>query len=184
MGKYQEFTKQLMLNSVSTEYYSALKEWKIIDYIKITDYVLDNCGDVDNTCVCGHKNIVHAYTIQNQRNGAVLEPIGSECIKKFFREELVKEGQILRELYELWIAFMDGKKVILNATYFSRKLLKHFYDIGVLGRNAATSEYNYFKLKRLFNKRSMSRWAKADMEWADSIIKQEIEPYLMLRFIE
>jgi len=44
--------------------------------------------------VCGHQQLRYLFTIENGRNGNVLFPIGSVCIKQFGRQDLDDEAAI------------------------------------------------------------------------------------------
>ncbi len=39
-------------------------------------------------CVCGKENIHHHHVIRNRFNNAVIDPIGSKCVKRFEIEQL------------------------------------------------------------------------------------------------
>jgi len=44
--------------------------------------------DAGLKCLCGKENIHHHHVIKNHINGAILDPIGSSCIKRFEIEQL------------------------------------------------------------------------------------------------
>ena len=63
-------------------------EWDITDWDE--DYYLET------SCLCGKENLRYLFTITNRENGNRLEPIGSQCIKKFERKDLNEKQQFMK----------------------------------------------------------------------------------------
>ena len=77
---YQQLTEILQKNSSYPEpslmsHKHLGDEWNVIQ----SEYDVD----AGLKCLCGKENIHHHHMIRNRFNNAVLEPIGSKCIKRF-----------------------------------------------------------------------------------------------------
>tara|TARA_R110000868_G_scaffold77408_1_gene221652 strand:+ start:3085 stop:3669 length:585 start_codon:yes stop_codon:yes gene_type:complete len=70
----------------------ALKEWVIIAH-----YESEN----EQACLCGKENVVDVYCLQNNINRKFLDPIGSECIKRFQNPEMVQQMKEIKEKEKL-----------------------------------------------------------------------------------
>lgn len=70
-SNHKKFKEVLLSHSKSTEYISAIKEWKLI-------YTTEK----ENNCICGH-HIIKNCVFQNKYNNLIIT-IGSTCVKKFF----------------------------------------------------------------------------------------------------
>lgn len=121
------YVKNLILtvikSSEATTWEDAVLEWEIVDCEEGS-----NCA---SRCICGKENIKYLYRIRNKYNKSQLFPIGSSCIEKFARKDLIAETNLIESQFKLLHAIEDNKYLSLSTDYFSRKLLKWLYDEGV-----------------------------------------------------
>lgn len=110
--------------SESDAWGTAVMEWQV------TDLEEDPAGNGE--CVCGQLDLVQLFTIRNTHNGSELHPIGSTCVKKFGRADLNRELTLFSDLLLLRHAVDRGKRIVLTSDYFSRAMIEHFRDEGVL----------------------------------------------------
>ncbi len=54
------------------------------------------------------QGIRYLYTLTNEMNNNVLTPVGSECVKKFKRDELTEQIPVLESLYKLIRMAING----------------------------------------------------------------------------
>ena len=83
MTDYSQLFNEVMQNSTAKNWDKAVGEWVILDCIE-DPY----CS---SQCICGKENIKYLFTIENFTNGKRLFPIGSSCIRKFEKENLMEE---------------------------------------------------------------------------------------------
>jgi hypothetical protein len=74
--------EKILENSESKTFEDAKFEWCVYDY---------DWKEEGDQCVCGKKHIKHLYTIYNSKTNSIMNPIGSECIKKFERNDLSEQ---------------------------------------------------------------------------------------------
>jgi len=71
---------------------SSYPEASLLSHKRLCDewYVIQSEYDVDAglKCICGKENIHHHHVIRNRFNNAVIDPIGSKCVKRFEIEQL------------------------------------------------------------------------------------------------
>jgi hypothetical protein len=67
--QFQALVRAVIDSSVANDWGTAVTEWEVTD--------VDEDPDGRGICVCGQPNLVQLFTIENQRNRAVLQPIGS-----------------------------------------------------------------------------------------------------------
>lgn len=80
--------------SVATTFEEARHEWRIA---AVRDLREDSDGKTHSArCVCGHEPIAVCYTLVNELNGNVLDPIGNVCIERFERPGMLHEAKDLR----------------------------------------------------------------------------------------
>lgn len=167
-GSYKLFSK-IIEQSKCKEWHSAVGEWEIAD-----------CEEDDNlyeSCICGKENLKYLYTIVNRENGNKLFPIGSSCIRKFEREELNEITKIREQLFNLLHAVEKDRFIGLSSEYFSRKLLKFFYEKEVFQDNEyGSAEDDYKFMLDMFNKRNEP--TKQQQKKINAIIITNILPYL------
>lgn len=170
MANDYKLTTAVMQASVGKTWEEAVQEWEIID-----------CEEeqfANGECICGHDHLRYLYTIRNRANGNVLYPIGSECIKKFERDDLDQEISIMQQKFALVHAVERGKRIDLHSEYFSRRLLLALYQDGAFQPNQYNgyNGYNdYLFLLDIFNKRSCSYQQDRKVQ---AIIVKSIKPYL------
>jgi hypothetical protein len=107
-----------------------------------------------------------------------LYPIGSSCIKKFERADLDEEAAVKEQLFKLLHAIENNRFLTLSSEFFSRKLLRHLYEIGAFKPtqyNNYNPEEDYQFMLDMFNKRS--RTMKQEKK-ATAIILNSIKPFL------
>lgn len=162
--------KEIIDNSVSNDWDSAVTEWKISD--------VEEDELLEESCICGKENLRYLFTIENRLNGNVLYPIGSSCIKKFDRNDLKNEVNVKEQLFKLLHAVEENQFLQLSSEFFSRKLLLYLYDIGAFKPtkwNDFQPEKDYQFMLDMFNKRT--RTDKQDKK-ATAIILGSIKPFL------
>lgn len=164
--QFQTLVRAVIDASVANDWGTAVTEWEV------TDVDEDPAGR--GICVCGQPNLVQLFTIENQRNRAILHPIGSHCVHQFERTDLNRQVDVLSKLLLLRAADRDRKKITLTAEYFSRALLEYFADEGVFTPdrwNENNGENDYDFLIQMFNKHDK-----------DSItLPQQRKIYMLLR---
>lgn len=171
MTNFESLIEEVLRNSNSQYWESAVQEWEISDVIE--DKTLSK------SCLCGHPNLKYLFTITNKENGNELFPIGSECIKKFNRDELYDEAKLKEQLFNLYHAVEMNKFLSLSSELFSRKLLKYLYEIGSFKAteyNNFCPENDYNFLLKMFNART--RTAAQDRK-VKAIILSSIKPFII-----
>ncbi len=120
-NKFEERLQQIIIqNSSASSWEESVREWKIIDWEKDSSQ--------KSVCLCGKCGLKHLFTIKNKLNRNILKPIGSSCIEKFGRPDLVKQAREIVELYNLLDAINGNKFITLSKEYFSEKVLKILYQ--------------------------------------------------------
>lgn len=160
--------------SLAKNWKEAVLEWEIED--------VEEDESVSGICVCSHPNLRYLYTIQNALNGEELRPIGSCCIKKFGRTDLNEEIMIDEKLFALYHAVQNGKFISLDKQYFSRKLLKYFYERGAFQVDSydfflAMKDYRF--LLNMFNKRNKEDITPLQKSKISAIILNSIKPFII-----
>lgn len=173
MGNYRETLIQTVLDYSASKYWdSAVYEWEIEDCIE------DDFNKF--SCICGKENIKYLFTIRNVKNGKMLYPIGSTCIKKFKRDDLNEQATVNEKLFQLLHAIQDRQFISLNSEFFSRKLLRYLYDEGVFKPtkyNKFNGENDYKFLIKMFNKRNKP--TENQEAKISALIVSSIRPYLV-----
>lgn len=160
----ERLLKQVIDNSEATDWDSAVLEWDITDWDE--DYYLET------SCLCGKENLRYLFTITNRENGNRLEPIGSQCIKKFERKDLNEKTAIYEKLFKLKAALSENKYIGLSSEFFSRRLLDFFFEQEVY----SIDELNF--LKKMFNKKDKSKITVKQQRKINYHIISQIIPYL------
>ncbi|MEG0759703.1 MAG: hypothetical protein RR505_14920, partial [Raoultibacter sp.] len=162
--------KTVLRYSDATEWKAAVLEWCIDD--------VEEDETLQESCICGKENLRYLFTIRNTINGSTLYPIGSSCIKKFERSDLDEEVTVKEQLFKLLHAIESQRFLTLSSDLFSRKLLRHLYEIGAF----KPTLYNKFDPYRdyqfmldMFNKRNRS---ERQEKMATAIILNSIKPFL------
>ena len=155
--------KTVINNSVSNNWSEAVKEWDIVD--------VEEDITLSESCICGHPNLRYLYTIKNKYTGRILYPIGSSCIKKFNRKELDGVTSLYESLYNLYHQIMDNAFITLDSKYFTRRLIKYFYEIKLYDYN----DYDF--MLKMFNKRDKKSISKKQQSKINYIIKFVILEY-------
>lgn len=172
-SKYEEQLKQTIIkNSSSQEWNEAVKEWQIIDWRE----------DINkkSVCLCGKCGLKHLFVIHNKKTSSTLEPIGSSCIEKFGRDDLIIQSKEIVELYNLLDAIKGKRFITLSKEYFSEKVLDILYH-----RNAfKPTKYNNmdgsvdyrFMMKMLM--KPLKKPTEAQQRKINGIIAFTIIPFL------
>ena len=167
---YRNLIQRVIDNSESDIWESAVFEWVIFDW--------EEDVTLESSCICGKENLRYLFTIRNTLNGNILYPIGSSCIKKFERADLDEEAVVKEQLFKLLHAIENNRFLTLSSEFFSRKLLRHLYEIGAFKPtqyNNYNPEEDYQFMLDMFNKRS--RTMKQEKK-ATAIILNSIKPFL------
>lgn len=167
---YQNLLKQVVENSESNNWASAVSEWEIVD-VEEDDERLESC-------VCGKEYLRYLYTIENRLNGNILYPIGSQCIRKFGREDLADEINVKEQMFKLLHAVEENQFLTLSSDFFSRKLLLYLFEQGAFKEtkyNGFDSSKDYYFMLDMFNKRART---PNQEKKATAIILNSIKPFL------
>ena len=172
-SKYYENLLSVVLDSSkSSSQEEAVLEWEVSDW--------DEDEEMETSCLCGKENIRYLFTIENTLTGLELEPIGSQCIKKFEREDLTDLTVTYEKLFKLKSALSNNEFIGLSSEYFSRKLIKYFFDEGVYNCefNKYDGQNDYEFLIKMFNKKNKDSISKNQQRKINAIIINQIIPFL------
>lgn len=168
---YENLIKTVLEHSTSQNWVDAVNEWYIDD--------IEEDETLSESCICGHPNLRYLFTIKNETNNNTLFPIGSECIKKFERDELYQEATIKEKLFELYHKVENNSFIEFNSKLFSRKLLKYLYDAGAFKANKYNNNNPFlsykFMLKAFNQKTPLSEYQKSR---TSAIILDSIKPFI------
>ncbi len=171
---YENLIKTVIDASKGLTWEEAVNEWEIVDCIEDEDS--------SSVCICGKDRLRYLYTIRNSITGISLFPIGSTCIKKFERDDLMEEVAVKEKMFKLLHAVNSKKIVELSSEYFSKKLLFAFYKADVF----KPTQYNNFNgyadykfMLDMFNRRDKSSISQAQRRKINGIIAFSIKPYLV-----
>ena len=153
--------------SVSDCWETAVLEWDICD--------CEEDESAETNCMCGHEGIRYLFYIRNRLNETTFGPIGSECIKKFGRKDLASEVDVQERMFRLFEAIMNQKRVELDTTYFSRKLLLYLHEKGAID----SSDYAF--LLDMFNKRDKDAMTIRQKSKINAVLGFSIKPFLQQR---
>ena len=87
---YMQLMESVVESSQSSLIDDARAEWNVISY---------NKEDDEFTCLCGHQHCTNVCVIRNKKNGNLLQPIGSNCMKYFLWDE---QNALILKAYETW----------------------------------------------------------------------------------
>ncbi len=171
-NKYEEQLQHTIIsNSDSDTWTSAVKEWQIVDWSE------DNSQQ--SICLCGKCGLKYLFTIKNKISGRNLSPIGSSCIEKFGRQDLIMQAKEIVELYNLLNAIKDKKFVTLSKDFFTEKVLKILYQRGAFKPtkyNGMDGRVDYeFMVKMLKAKRKPTEMQQRKI---NGVIAYTILPFL------
>ncbi|MCP9356711.1 transcriptional regulator [Liquorilactobacillus satsumensis] len=166
----KNFFNRVLSNSVSNNWDRAVLEWEITGSKED-----DLC---ETSCICGKENIRYIFEITNKKNKQKLYPVGSSCIKKFKRNDLNEETSIYKKLYILENAVHENSFITLSSDYFSRKLLKFFYDNSAFNDGKYDAKTNYDFILDMFNKRDKSSITLKQKKKITAIILSDIIPFV------
>lgn len=132
--KYDLFDVVLS-NSSSKVFDVARNEWCVSRCV--------DCGDNPDEfeqCVCGKDGIRYCYEIKNNITGAILFPLGSECIKKFEREDMNLHMKRLTTITDFNTSMrevikkrMSGTPQVVSMTWLKKPvILDHLNSLGIL----------------------------------------------------
>lgn len=168
----ENLIKTVIDNSNAKDWGDAVLEWIIEDCIED-----ETCSE---SCVCGKFGLRYLYTIQNNRNGNVLFPIGSCCIQKFNRDDLDEEISVREGMFRLLHAVEDNQFIELTPKFFSRKLITELYNCGAFDNdfNDYDGEEDYLFFLKMFGKRKKEDITHNMIKKIKAIICNSIRPYL------
>lgn len=129
------------------------------DVARLTWRVSDMEEDADGECVCGQTGLRYLYTIADDRTGAVLYPIGSDCIAHFAIDSMTDEARRLRDLWELVRVVESGTALILKGEgrNLTKAKLAALYDEGAFKPsrwNGGDPVCDFDFLLKMFGKRN------------------------------
>lgn len=168
VSRFEKLQSEVIRFSNSEKWNEATLEWDIIDFAEDSN--------MEESCTCGKPHIKYLYTISNNITGNVLEPIGSQCIKKFERDDLKEEINIYERLFKLVNAKRDKKFIELKSDekYFSKNLIDYLHNKNVFAING---QYNHYEILRKFFTQRKELTDK-QKKLATRIIMTDIFPYL------
>lgn len=163
---------RVIKNSLADNWDDAVQEWKILDCVEDEQR--------EKSCICGKENLYYLFTIQNYFNKNVLFPIGSSCIRKFGRADLSEQADLEEKMFRLYHAIENKTYITLSTDFFSRKVLRHLYEVGAFdnsyNRNDGKGDYEF--MLEMFNKRNKQNITLRQQRKIDAIIVSSIRPYL------
>lgn len=170
---YKRLIQEVIRHSCSDIWDNAVLEWEIVSS--------EEDDEAQSICVCGKENLRYLYTIQNVKNGNILFPIGSTCIKKFGRGDLDQEIAAYEDMFRLLRAVEAGEYIELTSKFFTRRLLLYLLNNDAFEAN----EYNHFNpefdyefLIQMFNKRNKDDITYAQQRKIRAIIVNSIIPFM------
>ncbi len=170
---YTNLIQRVIDESDASDWENARLEWEVFD--------CEEDETLQSSCVCGKEKLRYLFTIRNIKNGNNLYPIGSSCIKKFERKDLDEDVSIKEQLFKLLHAIENRKFITLSSDFFSRRLLKYFYNENVFQSNSYNRnnpEVDYRFLLKMFNKRDKDSISVKQERKISAIIMNSIRPYL------
>lgn len=170
---FEKLKKEILGNSVSKDWKSAVSEWVLID-TKEDEYC-------ESECICGKENIKYLHKIKNTINGNVLFPVGSSCIKKFDRTDLNELISVKEKLFKLYHAVENKAFLELSSEIFSRKLIDYLHEEGAF--ESDNSLYNstdtYDFIMQMFNKRNKEDITTKQDKKIKAILLNNIKPFVL-----
>ena len=160
-------------NSKASNWENAVLEWEVFD--------CEEDETLQSSCICGKEELRYLFTIRNTRNGNLLYPIGSSCIRRFERDDLDEDVSIREQLFKLLHAIEKNEFITLSSDLFSRKLLFYFYYEDVFKPNSYNRynpEVDYEFMLQMFNKRHKDSISPLQQRKISAIIMDSIIPYL------
>lgn len=137
MSNTYKLIEVILANSESENFQDAKHEWAIKDY---------NLSE-NEQCICGKLHIKQCYTIINSNNNKKLYPVGSECIKKFERDDLLNSMKIFGNKNTI---FKNSKGMHDGKTY-GFICENHPSYIDFLENRSTTTKRCYLKLIEYYN---------------------------------
>jgi len=170
---YMNLIERVIDKSEALNWENAVLEWEVFD--------CEEDETLQSSCICGKEELRYLFTIRNTRNGNLLYPIGSSCIRKFERDDLDEDASIKEQLFKLLHAIEKSEFITLSSDLFSRKLLFYFYDEDVFKPNSYNRynpEVDYEFMLQMFNKRNKDSISTLQRGKISAIIMDSIRPYL------
>ena len=162
---------EVIENSQSKIWDTAVCEWEVIGCVEDRKQ--------EQSCICGKENLKYLFEIRNKKNGQIIFPIGSKCIRKFEREDLNEDVDIFKQMVNLNEKLKRNEPIKINGECFSKKLLEYFYQEKVF----KPSKYNGFNelndyefMVDMFNKRTKP--TEKQQSKINGILYYNIKPYL------
>lgn len=172
--KFRKLVQVVLSSSVSRNWDIAVLEWRVVD--------IDEDPLGQGVCVCGHPELLHLFTIENEHNGLQLHPIGSSCVQKFRRKDLDRQVSLLSSLLSLRKAIESNRTITLTKEYFSRSLLDYLYSEGAFTPdqyNQGDGAKDHDFLLQMFNKRDKSA-ITAKQQWKiNALLQQKVFPFIL-----
>ncbi|MFI8633580.1 hypothetical protein ACIGEP_13385 [Microbacterium sp. NPDC077663] len=171
---FEVLTSKLMAVSVSTDLASAISEWEVV--------ALEEDPSRDNFCVCGQPELAKLFTIRNSRNGEVMYPIGSECVKKFGSKDLDAQVNLYADLLKLRIAVQKVATIEMTSEFFSRAVLEYLYEEGAFTPdqyNGQDGEMDLIFLLKMFNMRYKDRITGPQRRKIRMLMSNKMEPFIL-----
>lgn len=169
--KFKKLVQVVLASSVSQAWESAALEWTVID--------IDSDPSGHGVRVCGHSDLLHLFTIENEHNGSQLHPIGSSCVKKFRRKDLDRQVGLLSKPLTLRNAIESQQIITLTNEYFSRPLLEHLYAEGAFTPdqyNKGDGGQDYDFLVKMFNKRDKDALTPLQKWKINALLRNKVHP--------
>lgn len=168
--KEYKLINEVLKRSSAPIWGEAAQEWDVV-----SEYEDEDC---ETKCVCGKEGIRYCFVIRNRITGAVLEPIGSECIKKFGNAAMVSKMKSLHKFCVFLTEFNHYYKTSGRYGKFEYddrckfvNLLKDGDVLYYLNRDGILGDKDYNFLWDIRRKRNLSR---RQSDWRNDITKKTI----------
>ena len=173
MSYRENFIDEIVSRSEGDTWKEAVREWKVVGCVE--DHTRST------RCVCGKERLLYVYEIVNVCTGESVPNIGSECIKKFGREELDGEAKCWRQVFKLLDAAIEAgdlREVPLAPPYYSRRLLEFFFERGVFKPSRWNGGRGYFDFEFLLDMFNAREWSDAQERKIRAVVRAQVRPFL------
>lgn len=113
----------LLVNSDSDDPREAVSEWRVGG--------MTDSGYPDGVCECGHHGLRYLYDLHNVVTGAVIQPVGSECILDFDSPDMTNVHiQGLRDITRLLNVPVGMRtfRYLKDNGLLKRSFIRYLYD--------------------------------------------------------
>ncbi len=162
----------ILSHSRSKDWDEATNEWDLFDFY-------EDLNMASSCACCGQKGLRYLFEVKNKKTNEILFPVGSQCIKKFGREDLNERVSKIERNLKLLHAVRDNS--FIDLSFFSRKILEELYKEGAFKPtpyNHNNGKLDYDFLLEMFNKRKKESITEKQKAKIRAIIVKSIIPFL------